>query len=162
MQSKCSYQHRYRNLGLDITCHNHISHITYASIIQYHISHHILQTYKVMSHDVMLNYILSSDQNVRYDMTLRYQMRRWHKCKITVPHLPSSAKVKKSEWKKVHTNKLWKENLFYGVCIFWIPSIESLSTSTYLFDRNLTYVKKFSEHPQKIIFKNIMSLLTFH
>ena len=39
---------------------------------------------------------------------------------------------------------------------------ESLCTSTYLFDRNLTYVKKFSEHPQKIIFKNIMSLLTFY
>ena len=101
----------------------HISHITYASIIHYHISHHILQTYKVMSHNVMLNYILSSDQNERYDMTSRYQMRRWHKCKMTVPHLPSSANVKKSEWKEVHLNKLWKENHFYGVCIFWIPSM---------------------------------------
>ena len=89
----------------NITCH--ISHITYPSIIQYHISHHILQTYKVMSHNVMLNYILSSDQNVRYDMTSRYQMRRWHKCKKMQNDCPTFAIISqcKEKWMKESTFK---------------------------------------------------------
>ena len=49
MQNKGSYQHRYRNLGLDITCH--ISHITYASNLQYHISH--------ISHHICFKYTIS-------------------------------------------------------------------------------------------------------